>query len=203
MDQFQSLRYPMKKIKSQPIFGSIGKQVQKITNLDSFAVNYLRKVIDLNKKAIRTSKTTVGWQPWQLAEKRVQRSKFAFPAQIRVYQCALNIKQSGTFKSDTFILKTLHCCLEKSTTAENCNNQICRRLSNMKILVYVCFLYKHFLRATGYVLDYVSVVFENTTLFYIWGTFIDSNLCWRSKFGSLNLHFCYSKVFQRPLCFFT
>ena len=36
---------------------------------------------------------------------------------------------------------------------------------------------------------YESVIFENTALFQVWGSFIDPNLCWKSKFGSVNLLF--------------
>ena len=36
---------------------------------------------------------------------------------------------------------------------------------------------------------YKSVICEDTSLFYVWGTIIDHNLCWKSKFGSVNLLF--------------
>ena len=50
-------------------------------------------------------------------------------------------------------------------------------------LIITTFASGEFFRPTGYILDYESVVFENTLLFHVWGTFIDPSLCWKSIFG--------------------
>ena len=63
---------------------------------------------------------------------------------------------------------------------------------------FVSFTKTVIFQPTGYVFDYESVIFENTSLFHVWGTFIDPNLCWKSKFGSvnLNLSLCQNYTFS-------
>jgi len=100
------------------------------------------------------------------------------------------MKGRDIFKNDAFIVKNVPCGSEKFTAGKSCNNQRCRRLFAMKNWFYVFFLYERVFRATGYVFDYEGVVFENISLFHVWGTFMDSGLCWKSNFGSVNLLFC-------------
>ena len=56
-------------------------------------------------------------------------------------------------------------------------------------LIITTFACGGFFGATGYVFEYESVAFEHTAVFHVWGTIIDPNLCWKSKFGSVNLLF--------------
>ena len=41
--------------------------------------------------------------------------------------------------------------------------------------------------ALGYLFGHKSVILDNSPLFHVWGTLLDPNLCWKSKFGSVNL----------------
>ena len=63
-----------------------------------------------------------------------------------------------------------------------------------QIVSKICFMFvfatNTFSDPKGTFFEYKSVVFENTVLFHVWGTIIDPNLWWKSKFGSVNLLFC-------------
>ena len=98
------------------------------------------------------------------------------------------MKSSSIFKNDAFIFKNVPRGSEKSTVEKSCKNQICTQ-----VLRKICFMFvfdKHFFWTTWYIFEYKRVVFENTTLFHFCGTFIDPHLCWKSKFGSVNLLLC-------------
>ena len=56
-------------------------------------------------------------------------------------------------------------------------------------LIFATFSWGGLFRAMGYLFGYKSVIFDNAALFHVWGTLLDPNLCWKSKFGSVNLHF--------------
>ena len=100
------------------------------------------------------------------------------------------MKKRGVFKNDTFIVKNVPCGLEKFTTGKSCNNQRCKCLIAMKNWCYVVFFYTNiFFEPWGTFLT-IKVSFLKISLFFcVWGTLIDPNLCWKSKFGSVNLPF--------------
>ena len=101
------------------------------------------------------------------------------------------MKKRGIFKNDIFIFKNVPRGTENAFVSKKTLNQFfiaIKRLSTS--LIITTFACGEFFRPTGYIFDYESVVFENTSLFHVWGTFIDPNLCWKSKFGSVNLLYC-------------
>ena len=66
----------------------------------------------------------------------------------------------------------------------------------MKNLSYVCFWYDHFFRSKGYLFGYKSVILDKSALFHVWGTFLNPNLCCKSKFGSFNCKHVFSMPFS-------
>ena len=57
------------------------------------------------------------------------------------------------------------------------------------IFDFLNFFFCGLFRAMGYLFGYKSVIFDNSPLFHVWGTWLDLNLCWKCKFGSVNLGF--------------
>ena len=60
----------------------------------------------------------------------------------------------------------------------------------MKNLFFATFSWDELFIAMGHLFGHKSVILDNSPLFLVWGTLLDPNLCWRSKFGSLNSLCC-------------
>ena len=100
------------------------------------------------------------------------------------------MKKRGIFKNATFIVKNVSHGSENAFVSKKNIKAIFHSTLTPTSLIITTFTCGEFFQPTGHIFDYESVVFENTSLFHVWGTLIDPNLCWKSKFGSVNLLFC-------------
>ena len=96
----------------------------------------------------------------------------------------------GIVKNDTFMSKKVPQGHEKFVPEKSFKKQIFHSILVPTFLFFATFSWEEHFMAMGYLFRHKSVSLDNSPLFHVWGTLLDSKLCWKSKFGSVNLLCC-------------
>ena len=100
------------------------------------------------------------------------------------------MKLRGIVKNDTFISKKVPHGSEKVFVSKKNIKQIFHSILAPTFLIIATFSWGGLFRVMWYLFGYKSVILDNSPLFHDWGTLLDPNPYWKSKFGSANLLYC-------------